>query len=57
MSVLEHVNITVRIIYRDGHPDDMSARFLADAGHVVFSPISMTHPIAEVCELPRGVEF
>jgi nucleoside 2-deoxyribosyltransferase len=30
---------------------------LMEAGHVVFSPISMTHPIAEVCELPRGWSF
>jgi hypothetical protein len=26
-------------------------------GHVVFSPIAHTHPIAVRCELPRGWDF
>lgn len=30
---------------------------LMAAGHVVFSPIAHTHPIAVRCELPRGWDF
>lgn len=34
-----------------------AAGWLLSRGHVIFSPISHTHPIAEVCELPKGWEF
>lgn len=30
---------------------------LMAAGVIVYSPIAHTHPIAEVCDLPRGWEF
>jgi hypothetical protein len=30
---------------------------LMKRGHIVFSPISHTHPIAEECELPKGWDF
>ena len=38
--------------------NDIAAKFMqSPEGHVVFSPISMTHPIAEQHELPLGWEF
>jgi hypothetical protein len=33
-----------------------AGRLMAE-GHVVFSPIAHTHPIAVRCELPRGWDF
>ncbi|RKY70130.1 MAG: hypothetical protein DRP97_04255 [Candidatus Latescibacterota bacterium] len=30
---------------------------LMRAGYIVFSPIAHSHPIAEVCELPKDWEF
>ena len=33
-----------------------AGKLMAD-GHHVFSPISHTHPIAEVCELPKGWDY
>jgi nucleoside 2-deoxyribosyltransferase len=50
------------------HPDAavMESRFdsicriagqLMQAGHVVFSPIAHTHPIAVRCELPRSWDY
>jgi hypothetical protein len=39
---------------------DAACRFagqLMSQGHVVFSPIAHTHPIAVRCELPRGWDF
>lgn len=33
------------------------AGILMQLGHLVFSPISHTHPIAEECALPLGWEF
>ena len=52
--------------YTDPCPRIMEARFqiinkeagrLMQQGHLVFSPISHTHPIAVACELPRGFDF
>jgi hypothetical protein len=52
--------------YTDPDPAVMEARFdlacriagyLMARGHVVFSPIAHSHPIAVRCELPRGWEF
>lgn len=38
--------------------NDIAAAFMqSPEGHVVFSPISMTHPIAEQRDLPLGWEF
>lgn len=37
--------------------DIAAALMQSPEGHVVFSPISMTHPIAEQHELPLGWEF
>ncbi len=34
-----------------------AAAKLMTPGHSVFSPISMTHPIAETADLPKGWEF
>jgi len=36
---------------------NMKAGELMLAGHLVFSPISHTHPIAVQCQLPKGWEF
>lgn len=33
------------------------AGILMQRGHLVFSPISHTHPIAEECDLPKGWDF
>lgn len=52
--------------YSHSDPAVMEARFdlacriagaLMSAGHVVFSPIAHTHPIAVRCSLPRGFDF
>ena len=52
--------------YTHADPAVMEQRFdaacraageLMRQGHVVFSPIAHTHPIAVRCELPRGWDF
>lgn len=52
--------------YSHPDPEIRAARFVAAnraagmlmaKGHLVFSPISHTHPIAEECDLPKGWEF
>ena len=39
------------------HAANLAAGKLMEKGHIVFSPISHTHPIAEACALPLGWEF
>ena len=36
--------------------NEYAAKLLRE-GHLVFSPISHTHPIAVQCDLPTGIEF
>lgn len=36
---------------------NLAAGYLMRAGHVVFSPISHTHPIVEACDLPKGWDY
>ena len=36
---------------------NLVAGALMRQGHIVFSPISHTHPIAKVCNLPKDWEF
>lgn len=52
--------------YSDPNPSVRLARFekvniaagkLMNEGHLVFSPISHTHPIAVACDLPLGFDF
>lgn len=52
--------------YSHPDPEVRAARFkaanrvagiLMQRGHLVFSPISHTHPIAEECDLPRGWDY
>ena len=52
--------------YSDPDPDLREHRFraacekagiLMAAGHIVFSPIAHSHPIAKVCDLPKGWDF
>lgn len=39
------------------HAANLAAGELIRRGHIVFSPISHTHPIAEVCDMPKGWDF
>ena len=36
---------------------NLAAGELINSGHIVFSPISQSHPIALACNLPRDFEF
>ena len=36
---------------------NLVAGMLMQQGHIVFSPISHTHPIAVECDLPKGWEY